>query len=78
MPDATGDSAPHGGQDQDGQLDPAPQPNPEALGPGNQEGRQPDQPQDNYAMVGAVPPKIVERQECKKVLQRIGFSVEAA
>ncbi len=29
-------------------------------------------------MVGAVPPKIVERQECKQVLQRTGFSTEVA
>ncbi len=29
-------------------------------------------------MVGAVLPKIIERQECKQVLQRIGFSVDAA
>ena len=29
-------------------------------------------------MVGGVPPEIIERQECKQVLQRIGFSPEAA
>ncbi len=78
MPDATNDSATHGGQDQDSQPDQGQQPNPKALVPDNQEGLQLEQPQNNYAMVGAVPPKIVARQECKQVLQRIGFSVEAA
>ncbi len=50
MPDATGDGAPHGGPDQDSHPDQELQPNPEALGPGNQEGQQPEEPADNYVM----------------------------
>ncbi len=56
MLDATGDSAPNGGQDQGGQPDQGQQPNPEALVPGNQEGPQLEQPQDNYAMSEQPPP----------------------
>ncbi len=62
MPDTAGDGVPHGDQDQDGQPDQGQQPNPEALGPGNQEGLQPDQPPDNNAMVGAVPPASIKQQ----------------
>ncbi len=78
MPHAAGDGAPHGGPDNDGHPDPEPQPNPEAPGPGDQGGQQPKQPQDNNAMVGGVPPEIVEQQECRNVLVRIGFSPKAA
>ncbi len=38
MADAAGDDAHHGGQDEDNQPDPVQPPNPEALGPCQQEG----------------------------------------
>ncbi len=78
MPDAAGDGAPHGGPEQDGHPDQGPQPNPEALGPGDQEGQQPVEPVDMNAMVGAVPPKVIKRLECQRLLHRIGFFHDAA
>ncbi len=73
-----GDSAPHRGQDNDGHLDQKLLPNLEAPGPGNQEGQQPEEPANDHAMRGGVPPKIIERQECKHLLERIGFRVDTA
>ncbi len=78
MLDAASGSAPHGGQDQDGHPDPELQPNPEALGPGDQEGQQPEEPANMNAMVGVVPPNVIERLECQQLLQRIGFYIDAA
>ncbi len=42
--DVAGDSAPHGGQEQDSQPDQEPMPKLEAPGPGQQEGWQPEDP----------------------------------
>ncbi len=78
MADAAGDSAPHGGQEQDDQPDQGPPPNPDTPGPGDQEGQQPQEPADNNAMQGDVPCKIIKRQECRYLLKRIGLSPEAA
>ncbi len=72
MVDAAGDGAPHGGQEQDGQPDQELLPNLEAPRSGQQEGQQQDKVQ------GAVPPKIIKRMECKRLLERISFSVEVA
>ncbi len=63
MANAAGDSTPHGGQGQDSHPDQGLQLNPEAPGPGNQDGQQPQEPANNNAMQGNVPPKVIERQE---------------
>ncbi len=73
MPDAAGDGTPHGGQNLDNHLDQEPQPNPEALGPSNQDGQQPEESDNMNEMQGYVPPDIIERQECKQLLHRIGL-----
>ncbi len=78
MPDAASNSTPHGGQDPDGHPDQGLHPNPDALGPDNQEGQQPVEPADMNAMVGAVFPDVIERLECQRLLQRIGFYIDAA
>ncbi len=78
MVDATSDSAPHGGQDQDSHPDKEPPPNPEALGPGDQEGQQqPPDPADMNRMQMDVAPTIIERLECQQLLHRIGFFLDA-
>ncbi len=78
MPDAASDSAPHGGQDQDGQLDPVQPPNPESPGLGQQKGQQQEDPANHNAMIGNVPPEIIKRLECKCLLERLGFSIDGA
>ncbi len=78
MADTACDSVPHGGQDQDRHPDQELPPNSEAPGPSNQEGQQPEEPVDNHEMQGAVAPKIIERKECKHLLERIGFSGDVA
>ncbi len=75
MVDATGASAPHQGQEQDDQLDQELPPNPESLGPGQQEGQQLEVPADKNKMQRNVPPKIIERMECNHLLKGLGFSL---
>ncbi len=65
MPDATSDGAPHGGQDPDGHPDQGLHPNPDALGPDNQEGQQPVEPADMNKMQGDIPPNLIERLACQ-------------
>ncbi len=78
MADAAGDSAPHGGQDQDGHPDQELPPKLEALGPGNQAGQQPEGPANMNEMQEDVPHNVIERQEYKCLLHRIGFFLDVA
>ncbi len=56
MADATGGGAPHGGQDQDSHPNQERPPNLEALGPGDQEGQQPEEFANMNKMQGDAPP----------------------
>ncbi len=78
MPDAAGGGAPHGGQEQDDRPDQEPPPNPEALGMGQQEEQQPEDLPDKNHMQGDVSTKIIERMECKRLLERFGLCLNAA
>ncbi len=69
---------PHGGQEKDSQLDQELLPNPEALGLGQQEGQQPEVPINLNMMQGNVPHKMIERLECKRLLERLGSSQDTA
>ncbi len=53
MPDTASDGAPHGGQDPESHPAQGLQPNPEAPGPGNQEGQQPVEPANMNNLVGS-------------------------
>ncbi len=78
-PDAAGDSSSCGGPDQDSRPAQGLLPNTEDPGPGDQEGQQPEELTDINAMRWDLPPpKIIERQECKHLLKRIGFGLETA
>ncbi len=72
MADAASECVPHGSQGQNGQPVQKPPPNPEALGPCQQE------PTNINVMQGGIPPKIVESMECKCLIERISFSIDAA
>ncbi len=56
MVETRSDSAPHGGQEQGGQPDQEPLPNPEALDLGKQEGQQLEEPADIKTMQGDILP----------------------
>ncbi len=77
MADTISDCAPHGGQDQDGHQDwgccPTQKPQAKATMKGSSR-----KPADINAMKGDVPPKVIKRQECKHLLERISFSVDAS